>query len=366
MSSYLFFLGNNPLLATAEIEALFPRIKHDLLASGILQVTSQKPLRPSQFSRLGGTYKIARQLAPLSTDPASQLIDQIISNNFSTFSITSLAKSPNSPEAKEVKTLLKKQNFSSRFISPKSRSGLTPLVIDKQKATEFFTDSESIYQTIWTHDYQGWISRDRHRPYTTPRSGMLPPKLARILVNLAVGSQDPTSLSLLDPFCGTGAILIEAAFLGCSITGSDISPERIKGTKQNLHWAASQKLIPRATADLYVSDATHVSMRQKSPVDLIVTEPFLGPPHPPAAKIKNLARGLAKLYLGALKDWHQVLASQGKVVIILPQFNTTSGVKKTSHLIDRRENLGYNIVQRHLFTRPGAAITREILILTKN
>ncbi|MCK4365573.1 MAG: DNA modification methylase, partial [Thermoplasmatales archaeon] len=45
----------------------------------------------------------------------------------------------------------------------------------------------------------------QHRPFFSPIS--LHPKLARALVNLSSIKKDET---LLDPFCGTGGILLEA------------------------------------------------------------------------------------------------------------------------------------------------------------
>jgi tRNA (guanine10-N2)-dimethyltransferase len=38
----------------------------------------------------------------------------------------------------------------------------------------------------------------------------------------------------LDPFCGVGGILIEAAVIGCDIVGIDASPRMLKGARRNL------------------------------------------------------------------------------------------------------------------------------------
>jgi tRNA (guanine10-N2)-dimethyltransferase len=67
------------------------------------------------------------------------------------------------------------------------------------------------------------------RPYHKPIS--LNPKLAKCLINL---SRSKAGTSLLDPFVGTGGILIEGGFMKCRLFGLDIDPEMIEGTKQNL------------------------------------------------------------------------------------------------------------------------------------
>ena len=67
------------------------------------------------------------------------------------------------------------------------------------------------------------------RPYSSPIS--MDPVLARVLVNL---SEVSAGESVLDPFCGTGGILIEAGLCGVMPKGLDIQEEMVKGCKENL------------------------------------------------------------------------------------------------------------------------------------
>jgi len=60
-------------------------------------------------------------------------------------------------------------------------------------------------------------SKPHKRPFFYP--GSMSPKLARCMVNL---SRVTEGKLLLDPFCGTGGILIEAGLIGCKVVGSDI------------------------------------------------------------------------------------------------------------------------------------------------
>lgn len=67
------------------------------------------------------------------------------------------------------------------------------------------------------------------RPFSSPIS--MGPVLARVLVNL---SGIKPGDRLLDPFCGTGGILIEAGLCGIDVSGRDISEEMVKGSETNL------------------------------------------------------------------------------------------------------------------------------------
>ena len=67
------------------------------------------------------------------------------------------------------------------------------------------------------------------RPFFSPIS--LHPKFARALVNMTLVKRGDR---LLDPFCGTGGVLIEAASIGVRACGSDISPEMVDGCIQNM------------------------------------------------------------------------------------------------------------------------------------
>jgi tRNA (guanine10-N2)-dimethyltransferase len=63
------------------------------------------------------------------------------------------------------------------------------------------------------------------------RSVVVPRRRARCLVNLT-GIRP--GQRLLDPFCGTGALLVEAALLGAAAFGSDVDRAMVTGCHANL------------------------------------------------------------------------------------------------------------------------------------
>lgn len=68
-----------------------------------------------------------------------------------------------------------------------------------------------------------------HLPYQRPVS--LPPRRARAAVNLAAVRPGDR---VVDPFVGTGALLLEAALLGARVSGVDRDADMVRGTLRNL------------------------------------------------------------------------------------------------------------------------------------
>ena len=57
--------------------------------------------------------------------------------------------------------------------------------------------------------------------------------MSRIIINLSKVKKNEI---LLDPFCGTGGILIEAGILGINAIGNDIDKKLVEGSKKNLEY----------------------------------------------------------------------------------------------------------------------------------
>jgi tRNA (guanine10-N2)-dimethyltransferase len=77
------------------------------------------------------------------------------------------------------------------------------------------------------------------------RSMLVPRRRARCLVNLT-GVQP--GQRFLDPFCGTGALLVEAALIGAEAYGSDIDPVMVGGSRENLRHEALPGYLRRIDA----------------------------------------------------------------------------------------------------------------------
>ncbi|MBE6500803.1 MAG: TIGR01177 family methyltransferase [Methanobrevibacter thaueri] len=106
-------------------------------------------------------------------------------------------------------------------------------------------------------------SKPHKRPFFYP--GSMNPKLARCMVNL---SRIKEGQLLLDPFCGTGGILIEAGLIGCKLVGCDIYWKMQNGTAINLDYYG---ITDYRTFHL---DIRELKMYEK--VDSVVTDPPYG------------------------------------------------------------------------------------------
>lgn len=347
---FLLFVGANNTLAAEELAVQIKEATQVFPNIYLFSADSIDAARDIAI-RLGSSIKLAVLLKDVSTDTKS-LSSQIKEK---TFSFSLLGKVENTAKLHyEVKEILGK----GRFQFAKDEFGLSPVIVKKHKVDEFFLDlsQNQVWKTVWVHNFSHWIKKDRHMPHVDPQAGMLPPKIARSMVNLVPLTGE--GHILLDPFCGSGRVLIEAAELGYQVAGADISAKQISDTKENLQ---SMSFF----GQLEVLDATHLSTKFSN-IDAIVTEPFLGKPKFRQDEIRFIVPGLEKLYLGCLKDWLKVLKPGGYVVMVFPWFNDDHKVYKTSEIIDGKLKLSYNQLKRGIFySRPDADVKREIVILQK-
>ena len=114
--------------------------------------------------------------------------------------------------------------------------------------------------------------RDESRPYVSKEISTSP-KVCRTLLNLAGARPGDT---ILDPFCGTGTLLMEAAMLGMKCIGIDIDGNQVQGTKSNLTWFG-RDIGERVHFDVMRGDARNLTSLIHKQVDAVAFEPSLGP-----------------------------------------------------------------------------------------
>ena len=183
------------------------------------------------------------------------------------------------------------------------------------------------------------------RPFFSP--GVIMPKLARVLVNLsAVKAED----ILLDPFCGTGGILIEAGMVGATPIGMDIQAKMVRGASQNL-------LFYHLKGHLITADATDIPLRVNS-VDAVVTDLPYGRVSLISGDInaKSRASFIERLYEEAIGEIYRVLKRGRKAVIV---FNSP-----TLYSLFSNWEFKFNILERHEY-RVHRSLIRYIAVLEK-
>ncbi len=266
----------------------------------------------------------------------------------------------------QLKQLLEAQDIKVRFVEG-SRFGLSAAVLLHQKIEEFvvyqLADQVAIGETIAIQNIDHWTNKDRQKPYADRKKGMLPPKLARVMVNLATGGGHEGLL--YDPFCGTGTVLIEGLEMGLNVAGSDLDQEAVIGAKTNLAWFKDQQHLT-GEVNIFQADVSQVKKeRFTQAVDYLVTEPFLGKPKPNLEQLPGIFRGLEKLYLGAFKQWQQILHDGSKLVVVFPRVEGDKQNYDLSGLIDKLSAQGYTLLVNFgelRYHRKDAVVQRDILI----
>lgn len=374
-SRYYFQVGSNFELSLAELVAVFPNAEWQVISQAIVAGDFAEDFAAGEIiDQLGGTVKILRHVEELAVStPEAVRLNLVKSfSNLDQAKITiGLAELGRDHlpklEVSDLKADIEKSGKKVRYIEG-SRYGLSAAVLLHKHVTEQVVIQTNtgclIAQTIAIQNIDHWTLKDRGKPYANRKKGLLPPKIARIMVNLAVGSAQPTNLVLCDPFCGTGTILMEALEKGLAVIGADNDQEAVDGSIKNLQWLSTELDLP-ANFSVNLSDAT--KFQPKKQPQMIVTEPFLGKPKPKPDQIPNIFKGLSKLYLGSFKNWTKFLPNHAKVVIAFPRaLAATTGLKQdytVGKFIDNLSKLGYiTHSEPILYYRPGAVIAREIRV----
>jgi tRNA (guanine10-N2)-dimethyltransferase len=174
-------------------------------------------------------------------------------------------------------------------------------------------------------------SNQQARPFV--RSYVVPSRKARWLNDLANVVAGGT---VLDPFCGTGSLLLEAAKLGASVCGSDVNRDAVLGTAANLR-------AEGFVADLRVTDARARYADWGTTFDAIVTDL----PYGRSAAVR--ARDVETLAVQSLDATRHSLSPDGRIVVMAP-----SGV-----LPDAPKGLA---VEHRLQERVHRSLAREIVV----
>ncbi len=348
--------------------------------------------------RLGGTIKLGEIVGEIETEhtDAAQifhmLADRIPKRSFdfgwSVYGGTRSLQTQLEKCAIRFKKSLKVEGHSTRWVTGERNTPLSPAAVAKLDLIHTGLDICLIVENgrvavgLTTHvqDADAWSTRDYGRPSRDEISGMLPPKLARMMVNLA---QSPENGTILDPFCGNGTILMEAALATNAgmIIGSDISDKQIASCRKNLEWLIDEKILHEddsARTKLYTSDVRRLNEYiQPSTIDRVVTEGHLGPPlhgHESKAALEENANEITRLWNDALTSLSPILKKHSRIVCIWPSFKTSNGTMRVD-LTNDLPRLGYRIVDPLegweasggplLYMRPGQRVARRIVVLEK-
>ncbi|UCE28580.1 MAG: hypothetical protein JSV85_04675 [Candidatus Bathyarchaeota archaeon] len=175
----------------------------------------------------------------------------------------------------------------------------------------------------------------RKRPFFHPSA--MPAKLARCMVNLA---QPKAGELVLDPFCGTGTVLVEAGLMDCRVIGLDVQPRMVIGSFRNLLYYGVE---PEGMA---CADAKHLPIAK---IDCIVTDPPYGKL---ATTRGQKTRQIVEDMLSAVDE---TLPKGRRICMASP---------KSIEISEVGQQLGFKRVESHLIY-VHRSLTREVVVFER-
>lgn len=393
---FAFILGREFRLSLAEIrnlfqEGVFEHVNEQLAIVSSIEETKVRDL----FPYMGGIIKVVKILDDVRdvTDfmtVSKQYLEQVERTNKVPFAIAGYGERIDMfKEGLRIKKFLKSCSDKSFRLVNKDPKNINSAVYKKERLAE--SETECNYISIAGHRYFGITIAYQDVDAYTERDmektrdmgvGMLPPKLAQIMINL--WGKVEKSPAIYDPFCWLGTILIEAANMGYTeIFGSDIAREMIDVTKKSIADFTAKKNL-KIESLIFEADASKIASRLPDRLDIrttsIVTEWYLGDVLNARTvsdeRIREQWRKLARIYDGFFRDL-RTIGFLGDIVISFPFWELRGKnifFEDITLIIDRyrftRQPLLDDSILFHptprgslLYKRPNQTVGREIFKL---
>ncbi|MDO8571874.1 MAG: hypothetical protein Q7R79_04305 [bacterium] len=357
--TYCFILGRVPSLSLLEIHAVL--LREEVLYSSfryspeifIIKTDSVLDL-PTLQRNIGGTIKTAmlydEEIEATKQDAIVSALCKLLLSSVSkpnariTFGLSAYTLSRGDQKVSKrilssktlksiglkIKKQLRSDDYSIRFVSAEPSLTLSSvqsvkngLLDENGKEYILLEDGKKIrigsVETV--QEFEEYSFRDWQRPHHEMETGLLPPKVAQVMINLS-GLKPEKGTVLLDPFCGFGTVLQEALLMGFStVRGSDIDQKNVRATQENLTWLSGKKSVSfEKDWVIHCDAATLTSCYQKNSIDAIITEPYLGPiiTRERTGSLKAIAKELSQLYIRFFREAFQILKKNGVIVMVWP------------------------------------------------
>jgi tRNA G10 N-methylase Trm11 len=381
--------GRQPALGKAELESLYGA---DILRPAG-DNASLLDIEPTSidFMRLGGMVKFCKVLTILDTtkwDDIEKFLVNTTPQHFSVLpdgklkiglSVYGIKASPKRIQASalEIKKAGKTVGRSIRIV-PNKGAAMNSAQVLHNKLTQklgwelvFVRDGDKtiLAQSIAVQDIDAYAARDQKRPYRDSRVGMLPPKLAQTIINLAGGKNE--TKTVLDPFCGTGVVMQEALLMGFSAHGTDLEPRMVEYSEKNLQWLKQTSRRPIAGWTVEQADATNYEW---GGFDAIAGETYLGRPLsslPDPNILNKIIQDCDTIHKKFLKNVARQTKPGLRMCIAVPAWKKKDGF---AHLptLEKLSELGYTRLsfeganeQELIYHRPDQTVARELVVLIR-
>ena len=401
---YLAVLGRQPELSVAELAAWFSGVER--VGDSLAVFEADKEVNVDRF---GGALKFAVEMEGAPREYLAKLPEGKIVLGISDYGANP-SKKRAFETAKKLKRELSKRGRSVRILPNKAAAISTAAAIHnrlgrKENRVELLLVGDKVYRSVGSQNIDAYARRDQGRPARDARVGMLPPKLAQILINLCGPLEK--GATVLDAFCGTGVVLQEALLMGHNAYGSDLSEKMVQYSRRNLEFLGFRECSEGdfgggSVFRIEVGDAMEAKwvdeekrIDRNGRISAAVSEIYLGRPFsqvPSERAFREERENCKAILLGFLRNLAGQIETGTPVVLAVPAWlrrdgeyeklvegeNARTGGERAirgenandKNTLDEIRRLGYNVEKSGsgglVYARPGQIVAREILILRKN
>ena len=402
-------LGRQPAIGIAELESIYGGENIQVLGREACLIDTPK----INISHFGSILKVGQIVQEISSSDWRTISEKIIdifvrdfrnANGKITLGVSVYGGKISPLEIQKTASIIKnKLNNSgtslrtvpastaalSTAVSHNNKLGLSDkkieLIVIIRKGNTYLAVSEG------AQNITAYAKRDQNRPKRDAFIGMLPPKLAQTMINLGAGAEQPQiwlqnhqfdkidnqpKPQLLDPFCGTGTVLQEAALKGFVAHGSDLNPKMVDYSRENLKWLETAFHPHGQLGTLETAVATDYTWNFASGLNTVVCETYLGQPFsaPPSdQKLNEVRENCNRIISNFLKNLATQIPEGTQICIAVPAWKQKNGHFSHLPLIDFLSELGYNRkeflrVKPHdlIYYRENQVVARELLVLIRS
>lgn len=386
---YIAILGRQPALGIAELERLYSGVAWFSDESAIIKTSTV------DLSRLGGSQKVGRVVAEIPRSDWIKASRKLVSayadawratDGKITLGISAYGFQVSPRDVQKTGIILKKklkESQTSLRLIPNDTPALSTATSHHNKlglsdnkvellVVRGTNGDVIIAESIGAQNITAYAKRDQGRPKRDAFVGMLPPKLAQIMINLASPQADTAQKILLDPFCGTGVLLQEAALMDYTVYGSDLAPKMIDFSRRNLEWL---KTTHHTDAENRLEQGDAMDHVWRKPIHAVACETYLGQPFsapPSPAKLREVRGNCNHIISTFLKNISSQLDPGTPLCIGVPAWRATDGSFTHLPLTSQLAKLGFEQVAlkntqptQLLYYREDQVVARELLVLVK-
>ena len=340
---YFFILGRNVSLSVAEILSYFSekenKIEIHSQKENIIILEFSRKINSNIVNELGGTIAFGEILAEGTKSSIIKQIEKTFIYNGKKNNITYSLIDYSSIEIKERISSYLKDRFKAEKLKASEKKTAKTMKLQDDSEIPNISSRNIIDENYMVYEKENEVllgkvlefynsreleKRDMSKPIRRNELA-ISPRLAKILINLSKIKEGET---LLDPFCGIGAVLEEALHKKIKVIGIDKNHEAIKGAEKNLSFYG----FPKVNYKLLCEDSKTAKINSK--ISAIATEPHLGELLTKPQTVERaykITKEFENMIIQVIKNLKNQIS--GRVVFTSPYIKTIKNIREQNNRI---------------------------------